>query len=208
MKKQVEYLTNNTYDTLNSLTSETKTVWLVCHGIGYLSRYFIRLFEELDPVENYIIAPQAPSKYYKDANYRKVGASWLTKENTQIDTQNILNYIDAIIKDEKIPSHLKFVVLGYSQGVSITSRWIASRRIKCDHFIIISGGFPKELKKEDFTFLASQTKITHILGANDPLFTQEAIDAEKERLLKILPHITFKTHDGGHELNIKSFISL
>ncbi len=91
MTKNVEYTSTNTYSTLNNLTSETKTVWLVCHGIGYLSRYFIRLFDSLDPQKNYIIAPQAPSKYYKDDNYRKVGASWLTKENTLIDTQNVLN---------------------------------------------------------------------------------------------------------------------
>jgi hypothetical protein len=80
MSKIVNYSASNTYDTLNKLTSKTERVWLVFHGIGYLSRYFVRCFNSLDPEKNYFIAPQAPSKYYKDNRYKNVGACWLTKE--------------------------------------------------------------------------------------------------------------------------------
>ena len=208
MTKHVSYTSTNTYDTLNELTTKTKTVWLVCHGIGYLSRYFIRLFESLDPEENYIIAPQAPSKYYKDASYRKVGASWLTKENTQIDTENALNYIDAVIDSEKIPDNVQFHVLGYSQGVSIASRWIARLKIIPDVLLFISGGFPKELTKDDFDFLASKTKIIYIVGENDPYFDPKNVTLEIARVNKILPQMQFRTHDGGHELDVSTFEEL
>jgi len=43
-EKEISYQSTNTYSTLNTLTSETKNVWIVFHGIGYLSRYFIQLF--------------------------------------------------------------------------------------------------------------------------------------------------------------------
>ncbi len=204
MQKEVVYQSTNTYDTLNEFTSETKTVWLVFHGIGYLSRYFIRLFQNLDPKENYIIAPQAPSKYYKNNDYKKVGSSWLTKENTQTETKNVLNYIDSVIEAEKLPSTTKFIILGYSQGVSIASRWIASRQIRPDGFVMVSGGFPKELEKEDFTFLTKKTKVTHILGEKDPYFEIAKVEAEKIRVKDILPLIEFKSHSGGHELNIET----
>ncbi len=208
MTKNVEYTSTNTYSTLNNLTSETKTVWLVCHGIGYLSRYFIRLFDSLDPQKNYIIAPQAPSKYYKDDNYRKVGASWLTKENTLIDTQNVLNYIDAVIEKENIPKDICFNILGYSQGVSIVSRWVASRKISCHTLLLISGGFPKELVSSDFDFLELKTKIIHIVGANDPYFESKNVAAQLSRLQNIFPKIDLRTHDGGHDLDIKTFKDL
>lgn len=208
MQKEVIYQSVNTYDTLNDLTPNTKKVWLVFHGIGYLSRYFIRIFDKLDPDENYIIAPQAPSKYYKGDTYKKVGASWLTKENTNTETENVLRYIDSIVTAEKISNNLQFIVLGYFQGVSIASRWIVSRKITCDVFILISGGFPKELKKEDFTFLNDKTKIIHILGKNDPYFEIEKVKAEKNRVKGILPQIEFRTHSGGHELNINSILDI
>ncbi|MDH7445768.1 alpha/beta hydrolase [Aquimarina sp. 2201CG14-23] len=204
MQKEVMYQSTNTYDTLNELTKETTTVWLVFHGIGYLSRYFIRLFQSLNSEKNYIIAPQAPSKYYKNNDYKKVGSSWLTKENTVTETKNVLNYVDSVIDAEQLPENIKFVVLGYSQGVSIASRWIANRKIKPDAFVMVSGGFPKELEKDDFAFLTNSTTITHILGEKDPYFEIEKVKAEKVRVQNILPQIEFKTHSGGHELDIET----
>ncbi|WP_271781886.1 alpha/beta hydrolase [Aquimarina algiphila] len=203
-EKEISYTTTNTYSTLNSLDTNTKTVWIVFHGIGYLSRYFIRLFESLDKTDNYFIAPQAPSKYYKGDDYRRVGSSWLTKENTKKDTQNVLRYVDAILSEENIPKDKNLVILGYSQGVSIASRWISSRKINPDAFVIISGGFPKELSKKDFSFLNETTKITHILGQKDPYFEIAKVEEEKVRVKHILPQIEFRTHPGGHELDPKT----
>ncbi len=207
-EKTVSYQVTNTYSTLNTLHSKTKTVWLVFHGIGYLSRYFIRLFESLDKEENYIIAPQAPSKYYKGDDYRKVGSSWLTKENTKTETKNVLSYVDAIMSAEKIPEQAMLIILGYSQGVSIASRWVASRKVNCDALVMISGGFPKELQKEDFMFLTNTTKITHIVGEKDPYFEIAKVEAEKIRVKEILPQIEFRTHSGGHELDPKTLVNL
>ena len=91
IEKQVSYNSSNTYETLNSLTESTENVWIVFHGIGFLSKYFLRFFKKLDTKKNYIIAPQAPSKYYLNNEFKYVGASWLTKENTKIETGNVLN---------------------------------------------------------------------------------------------------------------------
>ena len=93
-EKNVTYNTQNTYATLNALSEKTKYVWLVFHGIGYLSRYFLKHFSQLNSEEHYIIAPQAPSKYYLKNEYKYVGASWLTKENTLTETENVMSYLD------------------------------------------------------------------------------------------------------------------
>src|SRR5690554_8082346 len=139
-EKDVTYTSKNTYSTLNILTKNTKNVWIVFHGLGYLSKYFINYFSELNPEENYIIAPQAPSKYYQDRKFKHVGASWLTRENTLSETENILNYIDAVFKKELNKEAPNLIVMGYSQGVSIALRWVASRKIQCNKLVLHSGG--------------------------------------------------------------------
>ena len=53
-EKKVSYTTTNTYDTLNTFSPKTKNVWLVFHGMGYLSRYFIHHFAQLDAAKNFI----------------------------------------------------------------------------------------------------------------------------------------------------------
>ncbi len=208
MEKEVTYTAKNTYSTLNTCTDETKTVWIIFHGIGYLSKHFITLFRHLDPTENYIIAPQAPAKYYKDNAYTKVGASWLTKENTSIDIDSVLNYVDAVLEMEHIPAHINLNILGYSQGVSIASRWLKDRKRSCNAFIMISGVFPKELQPKDFDFLSDSTKVVHIVGDEDPYFERKNVILEQQRVAQIIPQTEFRSHLGGHELNIDTIRDL
>ena len=200
---QVNYRTVNTYSTLNDLTPATENVWVVFHGIGYLSRYFIRYFDSLPEATNYIIAPQAPSKYYLNNDYRNVGASWLTKENTDVETKNDLAYLEAVMEQEHIPDSCRLIVLGFSQGVSIAMRWVAQRKLPCHHLVLYAGGIPKELQASDFAFLMeAKGKITFVVGDSDEFLTPERRDAEMEKLKRLFhgkaKSVVFK---GGHTLN-------
>jgi len=179
ISKEVTYTTCKTYETLNILSDKTKNVWIVFHGIGFLSKYFLRFFKKLNPDKNYIIAPQAPSKYYLNNEYKYVGASWLTKENTVTETHNVLSYIDAVIQSENIPSDKNLIVLGFSQGVSIATRWLASRKINFNTLIIYAGSIPNELTAEDFDYVDFNTsKVELVYGDNDEYITKERIYQE------------------------------
>ena len=165
-EKSLSYTINNTYSTLNTRTSRTKNVWLVFHGIGYLSRYFLKYFKHLDIEENYIIAPQAQSKYYLNGEYRHVGASWLTRENTEAEIENMMQYLDAVYNAEELDQVENLNILGYSQGVSVATRFIARKKILCKNLIMHSGKVPQELTSEDFQFL-NKTNFTFIYGTED-----------------------------------------
>ena len=201
-EKEIVYKTTNSYSTLYKLTSKTKTVWFVCHGMGYLSRYFLRYFEQLDSEENYIIAPQAPSKYYIQPKMH-VGANWLTRDNTKAGMKNILNYFDTIFESENIPTNLNLIVFGYSQGVSVAMRYMAQRQLQCSQLVLHSGGIPKELNYDDFKFLSNSTKVKLIYGTEDEFLDKERIEEETKRAyalfgkrLEVLP---FK---GKHIVNV------
>ncbi|MCK0156629.1 serine hydrolase family protein [Cellulophaga sp. F20128] len=204
-EKQVTYTTTNSYSTLNTLTSETKNVWIVCHGIGYLSRFFLRYFKDLPANENYIIAPQAPSKYYLNDKYTHIGASWLTRENTRNEIDNIITYLNSVCVQENIPSKHNLIIMGYSQGVSIVSRWLAKQKIKCQQFVLYAGTIPNELTTEDFLFLKdNNTKTTVIVGENDEYLDEKRRAIEKERVTSIIGEATrFITFEGGHEVQKK-----
>jgi len=201
-EKTVSYTSTNSYSTLNQLTDNTKNVWIVLHGIGYLSRYFLKYFDGLPSADNFIIAPQAPSKYYLNNQYRHVGASWLTKEETFRETENVLNYLDAVLAKQNIPEKCKCIVFGFSQGVSIATRWVAKRKLKCTQLVLYAGGIPNELESPDFDFLTNnETKVTVLVGDKDEYLTE---DRQKEETIKIeklfgslAEQIIF---EGGHEV--------
>ena len=201
-EKQVSYQTTNTYKTLNEFSEKTKNIWIVLHGIGYLSKYFIKYFDELSTDENYVIAPQAPSKYYLKNEYKYVGASWLTKENRVLETTNVLAYLDAVYAAEEFPSGCNLIIFGFSQGVSIATRWIASRKLRCDHIILYAGGIPKELNAVDFDFLDyTKTEVTVIVGDKDQYLTGDIMKYENGRITELF-HGNAKQQifEGGHEV--------
>jgi len=201
-KKYATYETTNTYETSNVLTDQTKNIWIVLHGIGYLSKYFIKYFDELNATENYIIAPQAPSKYYLKNQYKHVGSSWLTKENTVLETANVLAYLDAVYTAENLPENKNLILFGFSQGVSIATRWFASRKMQCNHLVLYAGGIPKELTSEDFSFLLDQqTEITVIVGNKDQYLTGNQLKYETGRIEDLFRGKA-KQHifEGGHEV--------
>ncbi|MBW8241630.1 serine hydrolase family protein [Muricauda oceani] len=202
IEKTVTYSTENTYLTQNELTAKTKKVWLVFHGIGYLSRYFVKYFDGLDPEENYIIVPQAPSKYYLKNEYKYVGASWLTKENTATEIKNVINYVDAVLEAENLPKNVDLILFGFSQGVSVATRWLAHQKISCRQIVLYAGGIPKELTKKDFSFLEyGSTKITVVYGNKDEFITPEKLEKEKIKIDDLFQgHAEIKMFDGGHEV--------
>ncbi len=198
LEKSVRYNSTNTYETLNDFTDKTKNIWVVFHGIGYLSKYFLKYFDELNPVDNYIIAPQAPSKYYLNNSYKHVGSSWLTKENTEIEIKNNLKYLDAILEEEMILSTCNLIIFGFSQGVSMAVRWVAQRKIVCDQLVLYAGGIPNELNEKDFAHLGN-TQVTIIIGNQDEYLTKERLSIEREKSRTIF-NGRAKEHifNGGH----------
>lgn len=201
-EKEITYKTSSSYSTLNELTERTKTVWFVCHGMGYLSRYFLKYFKGLNTDENYIIAPQAPSKYYIQPKMH-VGANWLTRDDTGTGMLNILNYFDSVFEAEKIPKDINLIVLGYSQGVSVAMRYLAQRQLQCNQLVLHSGGIPKELTANDFKNLSKDTKVKLIYGTEDEYLDEARILIETERAKELFGNlVTILPFEGKHVVNV------
>ncbi|WP_223034237.1 alpha/beta hydrolase [Hanstruepera marina] len=199
-EKEISYTSTNTYAVLNELTDKTKNVWLVFHGMGYLSRYFLKYFESLNSEDNYFIAPQAPSKYYIGPKYRHVGASWLTKENTKKETKNVMNYVESLLQHENLPSNKNLIVLGYSQGVSIAMRYLALNQMNCSQLIIHSGGIPVELNQDDFKYYNG--KVSLIYGTQDEYLNEDRIKHEVEKAKSLFnDKLSVIPFDGKHVVN-------
>lgn len=202
-EKLISYQSQSSYSRLNNLTDKTDTIWMVFHGMGYLSKYFIRYFRDLDAEKNFIIAPQAPSKYYQDSSFKHVGACWLTRVDTQDEMENIINYINAIW-DAEIADQLKgkrLIVLGYSQGVSIAARWTSRMKVACDKLVLHSGGIPKELTAQDFEFLPEDTEVLYLYGDQDEYIKEARKTEEQLKANQLFGYRTkVKVFPGKHEV--------
>ncbi len=200
-KHTVSYTSVNSYVSLNRLSPDTKYVWIAFHGMGHLSRYFLKYFEGLDPKSHYLLAPQAPSKYYLDAQFKHVGASWLTREDTAREMDNILSYLDALMAGVSFPPEAQRIIFGYSQGVSIALRWVVKRKVRCDHLILYAGGIPEELLPSEVAHLREQTRIRILVGDRDEYISPERWEKEKEKIKNLFEgKAEVDVFEGKHEI--------
>jgi predicted esterase len=132
-----------------------------------------------------------------------VGANWLTRDETKVGMQNILNYFDAIFETEAIPQDKNLIILGYSQGVSVAMRYMVFRKLQCSQLILHSGGIPKEITTADFEYLNSSTSVKLIYGTSDEYLDKERIESESDRAIELFgSKVQFLPFDGTHVVNV------
>src|SRR5215213_7354677 len=114
------------YYTLGPLDGAPREVWVVCHGFGQLASRFLRHFDAIDDGTRLVVAPEALQRFYLDelkipAAERRVGATWMTREDRLADINDYVGYLDALCEElfRRVPrGSARLVVLGFSQGVS------------------------------------------------------------------------------------------
>src|SRR5712691_3738407 len=87
------------YFTLGGSPREVAEVWFVCHGYGQLAGRFLRHFEPLAGGTRLLVAPEALSRFYVEdttvpARERKVGATWMTREDRLSEIDDYVRYLD------------------------------------------------------------------------------------------------------------------
>ena len=202
MSKQ-HYLDINikaSFHTLNELTSETERIWIVFHGYGQLSEFFIRKFDQLDAKRNFIIAPQGLSKYYLEGVYGRVGASWMTKEDRLTEIENQYRYIDAVLNQFDLGGK-ELIYFGFSQGTATMGRYAAHAKTPFSKMIIWAGTFPPDTAPKDWEFLNGSEEIHYYTSREDIYFKEEMI-ANQNAVLKaaMQKEPILHWYDGGHKV--------
>lgn len=205
-KHNISFEFSSSYITYNKLTDKTENIWIVFHGYGQLSKYFIRRFDVLEGDKNYIIAPQGLSKFYVDEDYKNVGASWLTKEDKESDLLNQQKYLIKLMDELKSKidfSKIKINLFGFSQGVSAFTRLLINYNMKIDNIIIWAGWVPDEFFNINKNVL-KDTNLFFVVGNKDKYYNNPIIKGYIEKFKKTLnKEIDYFVFDGGHIVDRK-----
>lgn len=175
-----------------------KTIWFVLHGYGMLAEFFIKKFEPILDNNTCIIAPEGLSKFYTKGFYGRVGATWMTKEDREVEIEDYINYLNQLhqfICEQNSSSNLKINLLGFSQGGATVSRWAANRKANFNNLILWASVFP-----EDMSFETLNENNTFLLyGDEDEFATEEKVNQQKE-LLNNKAQFTIIKFKGKHDI--------
>lgn len=188
------------YEMLGQLTPKTTDIWLVFHGFGQLAARFIRKFQFLDDGNQVVIAPQGPDRFYFD-QFRKIGASWTTRDHRELHLANQQHYLDAVWEQATSGvdlSKIRIHTLGFSQGVSVQTRWISSRQIEAVTMIYWAGGYPEDLSPDQWQYTSQNPAVLCIVGDRDEYLTEERLTQERYKIASNHPQAGFRMFSGTH----------
>lgn len=186
--------------TMGDLTANTRYIWMACHGYGQLAERFIYKFENLDPAEHFIIAPEGLSKFYWNGVQGSVVASWMTSRDRLSEIEDYLNYLYQVFNEyqSRFRHNVTYLFFGFSQGTATIMRFLARFQPQFGHIFLWSGSIPRDV---DYGKMANyfQTGTLHLIyGNEDEYLTPELIQSEMEFIenqnLKITRHMFEGTH--------------
>ncbi len=195
------------YYTLGPIGAATRQVWFVCHGYGQLAERFLRRFELLDDGARLIVAPEGLSRFYlsDSPGERRVGASWMTREDRLHEIDDYVRYLDAVCATllERIDRPgLRITALGFSQGSATVSRWASLGQAPIDHVVLWGGELPPDLDLAAARHRLGAVRFTVAYGAADQFVTDKVAAAIAARLREHALEHRVRRFEGGHELNL------
>lgn len=171
---------------------------IVLHGYGQLAEYFIRKFTHLES-NFFIVAPEGMHRFYLKGSSGRVGASWMTKEERQLDIQTNMNWLNTLFaKLTSENTYQKISLLGFSQGGATAARWFHASN-QFDHFISWASVFPPDIEQE-LTKTPNITKTNFfVIGTNDEFVTPD----EQTNLIQSYQLKGYQTivYEGTHAID-------
>ena len=203
MKKQISISKTGKYSQIGKCSKKINNVWIVLHGYGMLSEFFIKKFDCIINDTTIVIAPEATNRFYVDNGYNRVGASWMTKldRNEEIrDNILFLNKLFSTLKKEIGHNNFKLNTLGFSQGGPALVRWLISNKLNINSLILWGSDIPKDslVVKNKSRWNSLNLKI--VVGKHD-----EYIDEEKrQKFVGVVKSYGLKyeliEYDGSHKI--------
>jgi len=173
--------------------------WFVLHGYAQLAARFLRHFEPLDDGTRLIVAPEGLSRFYLgEDSARRVGATWMTKEDRVAEIEDYVRYLDAVYGEcvrSLDRAQIKVTLLGFSQGAATACRWFTMGKSRIDRLVVWGGEVPPDVE------LPRSVRLSLVYGSRDEYFTPKIVTATEARLRA--HHVPYKLvpFDGGHEVD-------
>ncbi len=185
------------YFTLGSPERSTD-LWIVCHGYGQLASRFLERFRPIEAEQRCIVAPEGLSRFYltESPTERRVGASWMTREDRLREIDDYVRYIDAVY-GKVVTRDARVTALGFSQGTATVCRWAALGSSRIDRLVVWGGEVPPDLDLKRLRVPG----LTLVYGTRDEFFTPKIIAVTESRLREHKIAYDLVPFDGGHEID-------
>jgi len=193
------------YYVLGEPSEKTRHIWFCLHGFGQLAQYFSQKFTALVDEQTLIVVPEGLSRLYLNGEYKRVGASWLTREDRDHEIQDFLAYLNTLY-DETLGSRsardFHITLFGFSQGAATACRWLADGHVRADRLILWAGFFANGLGDLINPIQLTDVETHYVYGKQDEFISLLPEPATYlDRLQAEVPTLHITAYDGEHRVD-------
>ncbi len=191
------------YYTLGKPGPDVRYFWIACHGYGQLARHFITKFDVLPADRHFVLAPEGLSRFYWQGLSGKVAASWMTSADRLDEIEDYANYLQILYEQfrPQLPSGVKVILFGFSQGCATQMRWVMRHFPAFDHLIFWAGTIPEDIDYLPHQKYFSDKSLHVIYGTDDPFLTAERIAWHRQLLTDQQLTVEESTFAGKHTVD-------
>ena len=179
-------------------------VWFVLHGYSMLAASFLTWFEPALRPGRVLVAPEALSRsYHEEKGARRVGASWMTREDRDVEIEDYVRYLD-LLADRVLsaaPAAPAISVHAFSQGTATACRWVAFGKIRVGRLVLWSGTVPPDLPLDRYGAALTRSGLTLAIGTRDRYLSAADVDREQARLAGAGLTPVIHRFEGGHRVD-------
>lgn len=186
-------------------------VWVVLHGYSQLAQGFLRWFEPALRRGRLIVAPEALSRaYFDEQTARRVGASWMTREDRDAEIEDYVRYLDQLADEVLgiLPPSPRLEVHGFSQGCATACRWVTFGRHLASRLVLWGGTVPPDLDVERLRANLRGAPLVIAVGDRDQFITADQVRAESARLDALGLAVDLRRFPGGHGVDRTTLAAL
>lgn len=179
-------------------------VWFVLHGYSMLAASFLQWFAPVAVPGRLLVAPEGLSRsYFEEKGGRRVGASWMTKEDRDAEIEDYLLYLDRLAERIRlsVSGEPRIEVHGFSQGAATGCRWIAYGNLRPDRLVCWGSRLPPDLPLDRFGDRLTRAGLTICIGSRDKYISPADMDEELGRIAALGLSPAVHRFDGGHRVD-------
>jgi predicted esterase len=186
-------------------------IWFLLHGYSMLAAEFLTWFDAAARPGRLLVAPEALSRaYFVEKELRRVGASWMTKEDRDAEIEDYVRYLD-LLADRLlggVSERPRIEVHGFSQGTATACRWVAYGKQRVDRLALWAGGAPPDLDFNRFRSALGVAPLLLLAGRRDRILDEAKLETEAARLREHGVPFELRYYDAEHRVSAEGLREL